>query len=64
MLDLLLSYRTPIATVLGAICALAVLIYSPLAWYFNIPLALLAILAAAVLWGVLLGVLEQPRYRL
>jgi hypothetical protein len=61
MRDLLLSYETLIAAVLGAICALAVLVYSPLAWYFNIPVALLAIIATAVLWGVFLGVLDRPR---
>jgi ABC-type uncharacterized transport system permease subunit len=64
MLDLLLSYRTPIATVFGSVSGLAVLIYSPLAWYFSLPLALLAVVAAAALWGVFLGFLELPRNRL
>jgi hypothetical protein len=55
MLDLLLYYRTLIATVFGAVVGLAVLIYYPSLGFQPTH--------CAVLWAVFLGFLELPRNR-
>ena len=59
MFDLLLFYRTPIATVLGVGVAVVVFFIIDLRWYLAAPVAFVAMLATAVIWGILLGLFEQ-----
>lgn len=63
MLNWLLLYRTPIATILGVSAAAITFLEIDVRWYFAVPISFAVMLATAVLWGVFLGVCEQWRLR-
>jgi hypothetical protein len=64
MLDKLVTYRTPIGTVVFLIAAIAAFYAVPWRWFYALPLAFIAGFVATVAWGILLGLLERRRYRL
>jgi predicted ABC-type sugar transport system permease subunit len=64
VLDTLLFYRTPIGTVIFLVVAIAIFVSVQIGWYYALPLAFVCGLVATVFWGILLGLLERPRYRL
>jgi VIT1/CCC1 family predicted Fe2+/Mn2+ transporter len=61
MFDTVLFYRTPIATVLGVAVAVAVFFTIDIRWYLAAPVAFAAMMATALIWGILLGVIERVR---
>lgn len=61
MLNLLLQFRTPIATILGAIVAVIVFLNLELRWYLSLPLAFVAMILTAAAWGIFLGFWERAK---
>jgi hypothetical protein len=61
MVDILLLYRTPIATVLGVAVAVAAFFIID-SWFLATPIAFAAMIATGVAWGIFLDVIERLKF--